>query len=334
MVVLAIALLVLSGFSQAFAPAAPSDEQMEESEYMGKSYVDKWLNKDKTYDEKVIRTGDGQKRIMVIPIEGLISNQETGEYNHQALLDAVEQVKNDDTIKAVLLKINSGGGAVYETAEFYDKMKAAKIERDIPIYASFGNVAASGGYYMGMLADKVYASNETTTGSIGVIMSGYNTQELLDKVGIKTQVIKSGKLKDIMSMTREMTDEEKKILDTYINESFDRFVKVVAEGRKMDENKVRELADGRIYSGKQAKENGLIDEIGYWDDSLAALQKDKDLQDAQVFELSTVEDPFNSFFPSFFGSQLDQEAGQMNELLDRLERPQMSIEYRWEGGGY
>lgn len=332
-IVLAIALLVISSFSQALAPKPDPSEQKNE-DYFGRKYVDQFLNTEKSYEEKVIENGDPMNRVMVIPIEGVISSDDSGDYNHQRLLDAIDQVKTDNTIKAVLLKINTGGGAVYETAEFYDKLKAVKEERQIPIYASFGGVAASGGYYMAMLADKVFASNETTTGSIGVIMSGYNTQELMDKVGIKTQTIKSADMKDIMSMTREMTKEEKDVLQTYIDEAFNRFVNVVKQGRNMDEKKVRELADGRIYSGIQAKENGLVDEIGYWEDSLTALNKEANLEGPQVFEVTGSEKMFDSFMPSFFGSQLDKDAGQVNELLDRLERPEMSIEYRWEGGGY
>lgn len=331
MVFIAVALLVLSSFSESFLPH--KDDNKAKDDYIGKNYIDEYFyrNKDR-YEEKIIQDGDKANRIMVIPIKGIISSRKDGEYNHQQLLDAIKQVEIDDTIKGVLLKIDSGGGAVYETAEFYDKMKKATDEREIPIYASFGGVAASGGYYMGMLADKVFVSNETTTGSIGVIMNGYNVKELLDKVGIEPQTIKSGKMKDIMALTREMTKDEKELLQNYVDESFDRFVKVVSEGRDMEESKVRELADGRIYSGAQAKEKGLIDEIGYWDDSLNALQKDHELENAQIFEISSQESMFDSLFPSFLGRQSESEAGQINQLLDRLENPEIKIEYRWEGG--
>lgn len=143
-----------------------------------------------------------------------------------------------------------------------------------PVYVSMGSMAASGGYYISAPADKIYASPETMTGSLGVIMHGYNYEKLAKKYGVEFETIKSGPHKDIMSPTREMTGEEREILQNMINNSYDQFVKVIADGRGMTENEVRKIADGRIYDGRQAKENHLIDDFGHLDDVIAAMKTD------------------------------------------------------------
>src|SRR5699024_7994229 len=154
---------------------------------------------------------------------------------------------DDETIEAVLLKVDSPGGGVYETAQIYKRLMEVK-ELDKPIYVSMGNMAASGGYYAAMPAEKIFATTSTITGSIGVIMESINYSELAEEYGVKFNTIKSGKHKDIMSASREMTDEEHDILQSMIDEMYGEFVDVVSEGRDMDEKTVRKLADGRIYT--------------------------------------------------------------------------------------
>lgn len=286
--------------------------------------------------EDIIQDGDTQNRVLVIPIEGVIG-QESATYQHDHLLASIDKIKEDKTIKAVLLSIDSPGGGVYATRELYDRMKAVQAETDLPVYASMGSTAASGGYYLAMLGDKVYGSQETITGSIGVIMSGYNTAGLLDKLGVKPVVYKSGAMKDIMSGSRDATEEERQVLQTYIDESYQRFVDVVVEGRGLSEEAVRKLADGRIYSGQQAKNLGLIDQLGYESDALADLMAEHGLEGAQVFSYQPSDLGFGKYFPSILGKlgldQASTPAGQLNQAIEKIQSlDNMSLEYRMEGG--
>ncbi len=176
-------------------------------------------------------------------------------------MKTLNQVKDDDSVKAIVLRVNTPGGGTNESAEIHHKIVEIKEETQKPVYVSMGSMAASGGYYISAPADKIFASPETLTGSLGVIMQGMNYSELADKIGIDFVTIKSGPYKDIMSESREMTSEERDILQDMIDNSYNEFVRVIAEGRGMPESKVRELADGRIYDGRQAKEVNLIDDF-------------------------------------------------------------------------
>ncbi|WP_239254938.1 signal peptide peptidase SppA [Listeria ilorinensis] len=240
--------------------------------------------------ENVIEKGDHDK-IAVLSVEGTI--QDTGEaasllnsagYQHSFFMEQLETIKHDSTVKGILLYVNSPGGGVMESAQIRDKILEIKKERKTPVYVSMGSMAASGGYYISAPADKIFAAKETMTGSIGVIMQGYDYSELMKKIGISDNTIKSGAHKDIMSGSRPMTEEEKAIMQSMIDDSYNEFVKVVADGRGMTEDQVREIADGRIYDGKQARENGLVDEFGYKEDVLKALKKDENLSNATVIE--------------------------------------------------
>ncbi|MEG0733027.1 MAG: signal peptide peptidase SppA [Vagococcus sp.] len=254
-----------------------------------------------------IEEGDSNKKIVRLSVEGAIidSNptsfwsQET--YNHQKFLQQIETIKDDTTVQGVLLEVNSPGGGVYESAEIAKEIKSLKKERDIPIYVSMKNLAASGGYYISAAADKIYATEETTTGSIGVIMSGTNYSGLMEKLGIKDATYKSGDLKDMGSGQRPVTDKDKEVFQSYIDSAYARFVKIVSDGRKMPEDKVKKIADGRIYDGKQAKENGLVDEIGYPEDALEALRKEQHLKGAEYVEFNT---DVSGFANTLFGAKL------------------------------
>src|SRR5699024_5695730 len=164
-----------------------------------------------------------------------------------------------------------------ESQELYDK----------PFYVSMGSMAASGGYYVAAPADKIFAEATTLTGSIGVIMENVNYAGLAEKHGVKFNTIKSGKHKDIMSPSRDMTAEEKDIMQSMIDEMYDEFVNVIVDGRGLAEQTVREVGDGRIYTGKQAKEVDLVDEVGSLDDTIDQLMVDHNLEDATVVEYTT-----------------------------------------------
>lgn len=285
-----------------------------------------------TIQEEVLEPGVATERILVIPVEGTISGSETG-YSQELTLAALEQIENDPTVQAVLLAIDSPGGAVYEIREVYDRIMEVRQETSIPIYASMGSTAASGGYYIAMGADKIYASPETLTGSIGVILSSYNLEGLYQNLGIEPVVFKSGEMKDLFSTSRAKTEEEQEILQTYIDESFQAFVEAVMAGRNMSEEEVRTLADGRIYSGRQALENALIDELGYGKDALQELREAYQLEDAQVFQLKRAAVPLDSFLSPFFGENGSSPTGLVDGLVEEMEEIQgLHLEYRWQGG--
>ncbi len=262
-------------------------------------------------EKKVLEDGNETQQIAKLSVDGTIADTGSGgifsteSYSHQDFLAQLKEIQTDENIKAILLEVNSPGGGVYESAEIAKEF--AKIKKlKIPVYVSMKNMAASGGYYISAAADKIFATDETVTGSIGVIMSGVNYSGLMEKLGITDQTYKSGALKDMGSATRKPTEKDKEVLQTYVNNAYNRFVEVVANGRHMSEDAVRKIADGRIYDGAQAKNIGLVDEIGFPEDTLAALKKDQKLTDAQVIEY-TVGD--TGFYSSWLGSKVAQWQG-------------------------
>ena len=250
----------------------------------------------------VVKNGDPSHQIAEIVVKGEISGESSGGlfgggegYNHKSALKQLETIKKDDSIKGVLLVVNSPGGSTYESDEFYQKLKEVK-DKGKKIYVQMETLAASGGYYISMPADKIYAGPQTLTGSIGVIMKAKDYSELLNNLGIKTNTIKSGNHKDILSPEREMTNEEREILQSINKDSFDQFVNVIKEGRHMSEEKVRKLADGRIYSAQQAKANHLIDEIGYKEDAIKAMGKEMKVKNPQVITFDESQQGLGSLF--------------------------------------
>ncbi|MBS2970017.1 signal peptide peptidase SppA [Metabacillus sp. KIGAM252] len=246
---------------------------------------------DSEFDEEIIQEGSAENRIAVLEVDGVI--QDTGEsasffqssgYNHQEFLKKIDAVQKDDSISGVILNVNSPGGGVVESAEIHKHLMELKKKTKKPLYVSMGTTAASGGYYISTAADKIFAAPDTLTGSLGVIMEGVNYGELAKQYGVKFETIKSGPYKDIMSPSRDMTKEERNILQGMVNNAYEGFVGVISEGRKMSREDVKKIADGRIYDGRQAKEKKLVDELGYIDDTVAAMKKDLKIENAEVFE--------------------------------------------------
>jgi len=188
------------------------------------------------------------------------------------IIDPLETVKQlhdlgkDDKVKSVLLRIDSPGGVVGPSQEIWSAVKKLKGRK--PVIVSMGSVAASGGYYIAVPASLIYANPGTITGSIGVLMKFANLEGLMGKVGMKSFTLKTGKYKDVGSTARTMSEEEKTMLQAVIENTHSQFVKAVAEGRKLPEEKVRQIADGRIFSGEQALEHKLIDRLGTMEDAL------------------------------------------------------------------
>ncbi|MDA8241133.1 MAG: signal peptide peptidase SppA [Nitrospiraceae bacterium] len=197
-------------------------------------------------------------RIALVRIEGPILDSQ----------NAVEEIKEygkDSSVKAVLLRIDSPGGAVAPSQEIYSEVK--KVAAGKAVVVSMGSVAASGGYYIACPATRIVANPGTLTGSIGVIMEIPNIEGLLNKIGVKTEVIKSGKNKDIGSAFRTMKPEERKILQGVMDNVHEQFIRAVAEGRKMKIEDVRAIADGRIFTGEQAVSEGLVNDLGTLEDA-------------------------------------------------------------------
>lgn len=202
-----------------------------------------------------------------------------GQYDHDLYMNYIEEMEEADNNKGILLYVDSPGGTVYESDELYLKLMEYKEVTGRPIYAYFASQACSGGYYIAMAADKIYANRNCWTGSIGVIVSLTNCKKLYDKLGIKEIDITSGKNKAMGSSGLDLTKEQYDILQSLVDEAYDQFTNIVSKGRKMDINKVKRLADGRIYSAMQAKDNDLVDENGSLEDLKTVIQDENNLND-------------------------------------------------------
>lgn len=246
----------------------------------------------------------------VINIEGEIgassSNSLTSDstYNHDFYLKYIEKMEKSDKNKGILLYVDSPGGAVYESDEMYLKLMEYKEKTKRPIWAYFASQACSGGYYISMAADKIYANRNCWTGSIGVIVSLTNCKKLYDKLGIKEIDITSGKNKAMGSHGLELTKEQRGILQSLVDEAYDQFVGIVADGRKMDKSAVKKIADGRIYSAKQAKEINLVDEVGSLKDEKKAFAKEAGFSE-DITYYTPEKDSLSGMFSSIFGAVKD-----------------------------
>lgn len=234
--------------------------------------------KSESIDGSTADSGWGMRfkdRIKVITLSGMIIDDDepsvfTLTDSTSSTIKKIRKATENKRIKGVLLRINSPGGTVGTSQEINQAITELKAKK--PVVSTMGDVAASGGYYVACATDKIYANPGTLTGSIGVILNGINFKGLADKLGIQPQVVKSGLFKDIASPYRPMTDEERKILQGLIDDSYDQFVNAVAAGRKMKVEEVKKVADGRIFTGRQAKKLGLVDELGSYQDALKDLQ--------------------------------------------------------------
>jgi protease IV len=198
-------------------------------------------------------------KIAIVEVKGVIT-QSSG------VIEEIHQYLDDDGVKAIILRVDSPGGGVGPSQEIYREVVKAKRRKKI--ITSMGAVAASGGYYVACASDLIVANPGTITGSIGVIMEFTNFEELLKKIGVKGMVIKSGEHKDIGTPLREMTPEEKSIMQETLDNVHQQFIQAVAEGRKLDRTKVIPIADGRIMTGEQAKNLGLVDKMGNLEDAI------------------------------------------------------------------
>ncbi|MBE2220516.1 MAG: signal peptide peptidase SppA, partial [Anaerolineae bacterium] len=207
--------------------------------------------------------------VAVIRIEGTILSSDSTDSSTDAvsgtIIAELETAVADPNVKAIVLRVDSPGGSVTGSAQIWEAIN--DIEK--PVVVSMASMAASGGYYVSAPADYIVARPDTLTGSLGVIMTVYDATALMEKVGLEVNAITSGENKAIGSMYAEMTPQQEEILQVLIDESYAEFVRVISEGRGMSEEAVLALADGRIYSGEQAFANGLVDQLGNFDDAIA-----------------------------------------------------------------
>jgi len=228
-----------------------------------------------------LKKGDSSEVIQKISIEGEINAEMTNTYSRGSILNQIKEAKNNPNVKAILLSVNSPGGGVYETAELYNALKNSGKD----VYVSMKKTAASGGYYVSTPAKKIFVNTETTTGSLGVIMSYVSAQKFLNDHGIKQETIRSGEQKAVGGLTEDLPESTRKILQEQNKEAYERFVKAIAEGRHLSEDEVKKLADGRTYTGTQAVANKLADKVGTEDELIDLIKEEKGLSNPTVVEL-------------------------------------------------
>lgn len=275
-------------------------------------------------------TGTGDA-VAVIRVEGSITSGSAEQFGPGAIsgvvMDMLHKADADPDVKAILLRVDSPGGTVTGSAEIYEKVAA--VEK--PVVVSMGGVAASGGYYVSAPADYIFARADSVTGSIGVIMTLFNAQELLDEIGVDVTNLASGPNKALGSVWEEMSQEQKEILDAFIAESFEDFVNIVAEGRGLSPDEVRRLADGRIYSGRQAVALGLADELGNMEDAIAKAAELGGISgDPRLIEYEHRPSLDQLLFGLASGLS-STEADRILQIINEFSTP--AIEYRYVGPG-
>lgn len=233
-------------------------------------------------------SGSGKDKILLVDVSGMISSEDKESfYTYPSMIATIKEeltrASRDESVKALVLRINTPGGTVTASDIIHHELKLFKASRKVPVIASIMDVGASGGYYIASAADRILAHPSTVTGSIGVIMLTVNAHGLLEKVGVEATAITSGPRKDMGSPFRVMTPEERGIFQALIDSFYQRFLSVVQDGRpNLQMDQIKKLADGRIYTGDQAKAAGLVDDIGYLEDAIEAAKKKAGLTEAKV----------------------------------------------------
>jgi protease-4 len=235
--------------------------------------------------------GAGPEKIVIIRVVGPIAQDDVGGLfgagaSSRHLVGLLDRAQRDDAVRAVILDMNTPGGGVTASNEIHQKVQAVRRAGKVVI-TLMTEVAASGGYYVAAGTDHIVADPSTITGSIGVIIALPNIQELSRKIGLRTVVFKSGVLKDMGSPDRPVTAQEAALFQGLVSEAYARFVEVVAAGRKMDRARVRRLADGRVYTGQQAQQLGLVDSLGHMPQAIDVAKKRARLNDPFIVEYGT-----------------------------------------------
>lgn len=264
------------------------------------------------YVDGVIMGGRGQTNVL----------SETG--GADALMKELREAREDEAVRCVVLRINSPGGSAPASQEVAEEIKRIR-QAGKPVVSSMGDVAASGGYWLAAVTDKIYANPATLTGSIGVYIPYTNWEELMQKVGIRSEKIKSGPHKDILSPDRSITVEERAIIQLMVDDLYEQFIAVVAEGRRMDKERVRQLADGRIYTGNQAKALGLVDELGNLYDALDGAKQLAGIHGKAPIKEYGRSNPWASLFGN---SQISWQKMLLKQI--EMSAPPMALPTRWQ----
>ena len=266
--------------------------------------------------------------VAVIKVEGTMTTEEVSSgllesegYDHASLIESVEEYADDSSNVGLLLYVNSPGGTVNAADELYLKLMEYKKTTKRPIYVYMADEACSGGYYVSVAGDKLYANRNTWTGSIGVYMQLSNYKALFDKLGIKTTYIKAGKNKTMGAATQDLTKEQQDILQSMVNESYEQFINVIVAGRKdMTEAEVRKAADGRIYTATQAKDVGLIDDIKSYEEVKSLIKKELGAS-VEIYEEES--DDLSSLLKDIFSTTKSlinsKDKSETEQLLDYIE---------------
>lgn len=266
--------------------------------------VSKELDQESAYAEVV--TGSGADTIALINIDGVIvENDPTDSFasfsdsytSSRRIKKTLQEIERDETVKGVIIRVNSPGGSAAASEEILGDIKRFKEKKKVPVVSYFTDIAASGGYYVSLASDSIVANPSTITGSIGVIISYLNFQELAQKYGVTNVVYKSGEHKDLLNSFRTPSQEENEIMQEVVDDAYQVFVSRVAEGRKMEISEVQKLADGRIYSSQNARDANLLDDVG---DFEKAVSKTREL--AGLSEASVIEFGKEGFFDVLLGS--------------------------------
>lgn len=235
--------------------------------------------------------GKGREKILLLDISNLITGDEEArplgmesrESTVARVKESLRKAEDDPHVRALILRIDSPGGGVTASDIIYREVKRFKEKRKVPVFAVMMDTAASGGYYVSLSADRIFAHPTTITGSIGVVLLNLNVADLFDKIGVRDTTVKSGEHKDIGSPFREPTESDRRILQGVIDELYARFLDRVRESRKgLDEKRLKELADGRVLTAEQALKAGLVDRIGYLDDAIGEAKQAAGLHEAKV----------------------------------------------------
>jgi protease-4 len=269
--------------------------------------------------------------VAIVRVEGPITHSDDTQSAIGAVSGTVVNdlrlAEADESIKAIVLRVDSPGGTVTGSAQIHE----ALVDLEKPVVVSMAGTAASGGYYISAPADYIFARADTTTGSLGVVLTLYNVTELMNKVGVDVTSITSGPNKTMGNPWEPLTAEQEAILQSFADEAYDGFVQVIVDGRALPEEEVRQLADGRIYSGSQALALGLIDELGNLEDAIAKAAALGGISgEPRIVEYEHLP-RFQDFLASFAARMSKSEAEQTMELVNSLVSP--SLEYRYIGPG-
>jgi len=258
----------------------------------------------------------GMDKVALVKIEGLLVNADH-------IVEEINDHADDSSVKAIIIRIDSPGGGVVVSQEIYNAVLNARKTGKKKVVMSLGSVAASGGYYIAAAGDRIVANPGTLTGSIGVKMEFANVEKLLEKIGVKGMVVKAGEYKDIGSPYREMSEPEKKLLQAVIDDVHSQFIEAVAKGRNLPEADVKAIADGRVFTGRQALQLKLVDQLGDLEDSILVAAEMAGIKGKPKIVKKEKKVPFLEYFK-------EEAASWFSEVVSRgLDHSRMSLQYRY-----